>query len=76
MARPQSRRDLASTLRNRERAYKARLTRDVSAYVLPLFEDGRLQPVIDSVYDWTDVQEAHRRMEANENTGKIVLRVP
>ena len=35
----------------------------------------RVEEIIDSVYDWADVQEAHRRMEANENLGKIVLRV-
>jgi len=27
------------------------------------------------VFDWEDVAEAHRRMEANCNVGKIVLRV-
>jgi NADPH:quinone reductase-like Zn-dependent oxidoreductase len=29
--------------------------------------------VIDSVYDWTEVSEAHERMENNRNVGKIVL---
>jgi hypothetical protein len=31
--------------------------------------------VIDSVMDWREVGVAHRRMENNENAGKIVLRV-
>lgn len=66
---------VASTLRNRDLAYKIDLTRDFAAYMLPLFEDGKLKPVIDSIYDWTDVQAAHRRMENNENAGKIVLRL-
>ena len=66
---------LASTLRNRSLDYKVHLTQEVAANVLPDFIDGDLRPVIDSTYDWTDVAEAHRRMEANENAGKIVLRV-
>ena len=34
-----------------------------------------LVPVIDSIFDWTEAAEAHQRMEANANAGKIVLRV-
>ena len=65
----------ASTLRARALDYKVRLTQAFAAYALPLFEDGTLRPVVDRIYDWTDVAEAHRRMEANENAGKLVLRV-
>ena len=65
----------ASTLRSRTPAYKTALTRDFAAKMLPLFEEGTLRPVIDTTYDWTDVQEAHRRMGNNENVGKIILTV-
>ena len=66
---------IATTLRSRSLAYKIALTQAFSKRWLPLFEDERLLPVIDSVYEWTDVQDAHRHMEANKNIGKIVLRV-
>ena len=66
---------IATTLRSRSQGYKIELSEDFAADVLPHFIDGTLEPVIDSVYDWSDVAEAHRRMEANENLGKIVLRV-
>ncbi|PSQ97276.1 MAG: NADPH:quinone oxidoreductase [Bacteroidetes bacterium SW_9_63_38] len=66
---------LASTLRSRSLGYKVNLTQEFAADVLPSFIDGDLRPVIDSKYDWTDVAEAHRRMENNENAGKIVLSV-
>lgn len=66
---------LTSTLRSRSLEYKIRLTQEFAADILPLFIDGTVQPVIDSVYDWTEVAEAHRRMEANKNVGKIVLRM-
>lgn len=36
---------------------------------------GDVRPLVDSVFDWRDVAEAHRRMEENANVGKIVLRV-
>ena len=66
---------MASTLRSRDLQYKIRLTQDFAAQKLPLFVDGDLKPVIDSVYDWTEVADAHRRMEANKNIGKMVLQV-
>lgn len=66
---------LASTLRSRSLDYKIRLTREFAADVLPRFADGTLAPVIDSTFDWSEAAAAHRRMEANENVGKIVLRV-
>jgi len=66
---------LATTLRSRSDDYKVRLTQEFAADVLPHFIDGDLRPIIDSVYDWTDVVGAHRRMENNENAGKIVLAV-
>jgi NADPH:quinone reductase-like Zn-dependent oxidoreductase len=66
---------LASTLRSRSLEYKIELTQEFASDILPHFMDGDLQPVIDSVYDWADVSDAHRMMENNENAGKIVLRV-
>ena len=64
---------LASTLRSRSRAYKVRLTSEFAADLLPHFVDGALQPVIDSTFDWAEAAAAHRRMENNDNAGKIVL---
>ena len=66
---------LASTLRSRSLNYKVELTQEFASDVLPRFLDGDLQPVIDSVYNWTEVSDAHRRMENNENAGKIVMKV-
>jgi len=66
---------LTSTLRNRSLDYKIQLTQEFASDVLPKFVDGQLRPVIDSTYDWTEVADAHRRMENNENAGKIVLQI-
>jgi len=42
--------------------------------VVALLEAGHLKPVLDRVYPIREVQAAHRRMEAREHFGKIVLR--
>lgn len=62
-------------LRSMDTARKIALTRAFSEFALPRFADGRLVPVVDSVFDWNDVGDAHLRMESNANVGKIVLRV-
>src|SRR6266540_3539146 len=41
-----------------------------------LVESGRARPVIDSVYPLAEARVAHERMEAGEQFGKIVLRIP
>ena len=64
-----------STLRARSLAYKARLTKDLQDFAWERFATGDFKPIIDSVYDWTEVVAAHKYMEANKNIGKIVLRV-
>jgi NADPH:quinone reductase-like Zn-dependent oxidoreductase len=62
-------------LRGRPLEEKATLTQEFVRRVLPLIARGRIVPVIDRVYPLADVAEAHRRMEANENFGKIVLAI-
>jgi putative PIG3 family NAD(P)H quinone oxidoreductase len=64
-----------SRLRGLSVESKAALTRRFTDFAMPRFEDGRLLPVIDSVYDWREVARAHARMEENANIGKIVLLV-
>lgn len=62
-----------STLRNRSEEYKIRLSRKFAEQTLSLLDNQTIGPVIDSVYDWQDVEKAHQRMANNRNTGKIVL---
>ncbi|MBC5992984.1 NAD(P)H-quinone oxidoreductase [Pontibacter cellulosilyticus] len=66
---------IGSTLRSRTKDYQIKLTKEMSQFAIPYFNDGTIKPVIDSVYDWQDAAEAHRYMEQNKNIGKIVLRV-
>ncbi|MEZ5043191.1 MAG: NAD(P)H-quinone oxidoreductase [Saprospiraceae bacterium] len=66
---------IGTTLRARSLDYKIALTQDFQQHYLHYFQTGELKPIIDSVRPWTEVVAAHRRMEANLNQGKIVLRV-
>jgi NADPH:quinone reductase-like Zn-dependent oxidoreductase len=45
------------------------------ATVMRLVFDGKLKPVIDRSYPLADVRQAHQRMEAGEQTGKILLEI-
>lgn len=65
----------ASTLRSRSSAYKVALTKAFWAKFGSLIEKGTITPVIDSVYPWSEVSEAHNRMAANKNSGKIILKI-
>ena len=64
-----------STLRNRSNDYKAQLAKEFSEKTIKLLSDGTIFPVIDRVFPWEKVKDAHDRMEANLNTGKIILTV-
>jgi putative PIG3 family NAD(P)H quinone oxidoreductase len=66
---------IGTLLRPRPLEEKIAATQRFRAEVLPRFTDRSLRPVIDSRYALADVADAHRRMEANENVGKLLLDV-
>lgn len=63
-----------STLRGRPDAFKARLAGEIARHVWPLVGQG-LRPALDRVLPLDQAGAAHRRMEAGEHIGKIVLAV-
>ena len=64
-----------STLRVRTVEEKGALARDLEANVWPLLSAGQVAPVLDRTFPLTAAAEAHRRIEASEHIGKIVLTV-
>ncbi|QKE72571.1 NAD(P)H-quinone oxidoreductase [Arthrobacter citreus] len=66
---------IGSTLRSQTLEQKIHLTNQFKKFVLPLFTNNKIKPIIDSVYSWHEVNEAHSRMENNLNIGKIVLKI-
>lgn len=66
---------IGSTLRSRSQDYQIKLTKEFKDFAYDKIRKGTIKPVIDKVYNWQDVSEAHRRMEENKNTGKIILTI-
>ena len=64
-----------STLRVRTAEEKGALAQDLEANVWPLLSTGQVAPVLDRTFPLTAAAEAHRRIEASEHIGKIVLTV-
>ena len=66
---------IGTMLRARPIEEKIALTRRFAAEVLPLFDSGKLKPVIDSRFPFDKIADAHRHMAANANAGKIMIDV-
>lgn len=64
-----------SIMRTRSLDDKRAITKRFIKHWLPVLKAGEIKPVIDSVYEIKNVREAHARMEANQNFGKIILKV-
>ncbi|MGJ0237148.1 NAD(P)H-quinone oxidoreductase [Novosphingobium fluoreni] len=64
-----------STLRPRSIAFKRLLAQEIAANVWPLVERGELRPEMDARFALKDAADAHRRMEAGDHVGKVVLEV-
>ncbi len=64
-----------STLRARDTAFKSQIAENLKSRVWPLFEDGKLKPVIYRTLTLNDAAEAHRVMEEGRHIGKIVLTI-
>jgi len=62
-----------SLLRPRSVEFKSMVADELAHMVWPFVEEGRLKPVIDSTFPLAEAAAAHRRMEAGEHVGKIVL---
>jgi NADPH:quinone reductase len=62
-----------STLRPRSVEFKSLVAEELARTVWPHVERGALKPVIDTCFPLNEAAAAHRRMEAGDHVGKIVL---
>jgi len=67
---------IATTLRSRPNAEKAAIIQGVREHVWPLIESGLVRPIVHSRVSIEDAAAAHRTVEANEHTGKVLLVTP
>jgi len=64
-----------STLRPRTADEKAAIAASLQERVWPWLAAGEVAPVIDSTYPLAEARLAHRRMEASDHVGKMILTV-
>jgi len=62
-----------TVLRARSVFEKAALARVFEERVVPWFEEGRLEPVVDRTFSPAEAADAHRLMQENETFGKLLL---
>lgn len=62
-------------MRTRSTPEKAELVARFQRELLPALEAGRLEPQLDRIFPLAEAAVAHERMERNQSSGKIVLRV-
>lgn len=62
-----------TVLRARSPEEKSQLARAFDRTVVPLFDSGRITPVLDRVFPATEAPEAHRYVEGSRNFGTVVL---
>ena len=63
-----------TVLRTRSPEEKVILARAFQDHVVPLFERGEIHPVVDTILPAEEAAVAHRRLEANDSFGKLLLR--
>jgi putative PIG3 family NAD(P)H quinone oxidoreductase len=66
---------LATSLRARPAAEKAAIVASVREHVWPLVQNGDVRPVIDMTFPLDRAGDAHRRLDASEHVGKVLLTV-
>ena len=64
-----------STLRPQSDLSKSQIASELLEKIWPLLSTGRINPIINSVFDLNDVSSAHLLMESSKHIGKIVLKV-
>jgi NADPH2:quinone reductase len=64
-----------STLRPRSVEFKAAIAANLLKHVWPLFEQGKIRPVIYKTFPLAQAAEAHALMESSTHVGKIMLQV-
>jgi NADPH2:quinone reductase len=64
-----------STLRSRSPEEKADLREKLEEKLWPAVMRDAIRPVIDRVFPWEQVADAHRYFESGQHAGKVILRV-
>lgn len=64
-----------STLRAQTFAQKSVMVEEIMSRIFPLLENGKIKPMIDSIYPLEQVEQAHGHMQSGQHMGKIILKM-
>ena len=64
-----------STLRARDDSFKADIANKLHKHVWPLFNAGKIKPVIYETFALDEAELAHQLMESSQHIGKIMLEI-
>jgi len=64
-----------TTLRSRDIEYQSNLKKEFEAKVMGHIKSGEAKILIDKLYDWRDIKQAHDYMASNSSIGKIICKV-
>jgi NADPH:quinone reductase-like Zn-dependent oxidoreductase len=63
---------LATTLRTRDSTYQGKLRDKFVEIAMEHLRTGKMKVTVDKVFPWTQIADAHKRMESNANAGKLI----
>ena len=66
---------IGSTLRSRSDEEKHEILTHIQKEILPYIVQGKFKPKLYAVLPLSDADGAHKIVEANQNIGKVILRV-
>lgn len=66
---------MTTTLRTRPPEYQKQLRDVVIEKALPYFAKGEMKVTVDEVFSWTEIGNAHKKMESNTHAGKLICNV-
>ena len=64
-----------STLRKRDPEFKANIARKLEQHVWPWLRSGIVKPIVYQVFPFDQAPDAHKAIESETHTGKIVLTI-
>ena len=66
---------IGTVLRSRPLEEKGLVTQRFAEQVVPLLARGAVRPVVDRVFPFEQVVQAHRYLESNASFGKVLLQL-
>ena len=64
-----------SSLRSRDEVYQGKLRDTLVEHAMPKMRKGEFKVLVEKVFPWEEIVQAHELMESNKTKGKIICRI-